>query len=126
MNAIEIQWLLVYQSHSITMSRLNLNLRNRFAAVHAREARQEMNSKMSSKSTKDVMGIVKKELAIFEVEGNPCNILGTSVVLKSTKSAQVPSTSVVLKVLPKQILLYYKIRTKKYAKNFFFGTVQHF
>jgi hypothetical protein len=30
-----------------------------------------MNSKISSKSrtTKDVMGIVKKELAIFEVEG---------------------------------------------------------
>jgi hypothetical protein len=42
------------------------------------------------------------------------------VVLKSTKSAQVPSTSVVPKVLPKQILLYYKIRTKKYAKKIFF------
>jgi hypothetical protein len=47
------------------------------------------------------------------------------VVLKSTKSAQVPSTSVVPNVLPKQILLYYKIRTKKYAKKKI-GTVQHF
>jgi hypothetical protein len=47
------------------------------------------------------------------------------VVLKSTKSAQVPSTSVVPNVLPKQILLYYKIRTKKYAKKKN-GTVQHF
>jgi hypothetical protein len=49
------------------------------------------------------------------------------VVLKSTKSAQVPSTSVVPNVLPKQILLYYKIRTKKYANNKKkIGTVQHF
>jgi hypothetical protein len=44
--------------------------RNWFAGVHAREASQEMNSKICSKlrTTKDVMGIVKKELAIFEVE----------------------------------------------------------
>jgi hypothetical protein len=37
----------------------------------ARAIDKEINSKISSKSrtTKDVMGIVKKELAIFEIEG---------------------------------------------------------
>jgi hypothetical protein len=37
-----------------------------------RAIEKEMNSKISSKSqtTNDVMGIVKKELAIFDVKGN--------------------------------------------------------
>jgi hypothetical protein len=65
MNAIENQWLLVYQRHSITMNRLNLKI----AAVHARKARQshrqenfKMNFKMSSKSltSKYVTSTVKK------------------------------------------------------------------
>jgi hypothetical protein len=83
MNAIENQWLLVYQSHSITMSRLNLNeSENETAEVEidlqlsmqeklARAIDKEINSIISSKSrtTKDVTSIVEKELGFFEVKG---------------------------------------------------------
>jgi hypothetical protein len=46
---------------------LQLSMQEEFASA----TDKEINSKISSKSrtTKDVMGIVKKELAIFEVEG---------------------------------------------------------
>jgi hypothetical protein len=83
MDAIENHWSLVYQSHSITMRRLNLNeSENETAEVEinlqlsmqeklARAIDKEMNSKISSKSrtTKDVTSIVKKELAISAVNG---------------------------------------------------------
>jgi hypothetical protein len=56
----------------------------------------------------------------------PSNILRTLVTLKSTKSTQAPNTFIALNVLPKQVLLFHKLHTKKYLKNIFFDAVQHF
>jgi hypothetical protein len=73
MNAIENQWLLVYQSHSITMSRFNESAEIKFDLQLSMQEKltrfidKEMNSKVTSKSrtTTDVMGIVKKELVTY-------------------------------------------------------------
>jgi hypothetical protein len=80
MNAIENQWLLVYLSHSITMSHLNLNFDNETPEVEidlelsmqgklARAIDKEIISK--SRTKKNVTSIVKKRISYFRSRRHP-------------------------------------------------------